>query len=311
MVGFRVLKTAITSELIANLGPERWMLLCIIAAHMDGNGECFPSQKTLAILTNKTQCTISRWVKSLLEFQWNGEPILLREMRKPPNSMVEYSHYKIMPAAQVIASPIAEVHTPLSETNMPHAQVHNPPAEMNVPHAEVHNPLSKMNITHAQVHDPIHPVYTKNNGIYDPPVIYCNNDINGNTVESTVDETTNEEPTEDPMTAQDVIQYFCDRYREKYNANYSPNWARDMKLVKTKLIGQYSPEQLRQIVDISVEMYEKWGTLSKFPRPSIAALTSWMPEKALAMAQQREARMNIPEHGGRTGDELLALLDRI
>ncbi|MCW2278753.1 helix-turn-helix domain-containing protein [Heliophilum fasciatum] len=279
LIGFRVLKSAITSELIAKLGPERWMLLCIIAAHMDEKGECWPSQTTLAMLAGKNRCTISRWVNSLLEFRWNGEAIFVREMRKLPNSQAEYSHYKILPAAQVMPSPIYEMNDPVLEMN---------------------DPIAETN-------DPVHLVYTKNTDISDPPVINCNN---SKTAAAQADEAT-AAIAEDLATAQSVIRYFCQRYRKKYNANYSPNWPRETKLVKKNLMGQYSSEQLRQMVDISVEMYEKWGSLQKFPRPSIAALATWMAEKALAVAQQREVRMNIPEHGGRTDDELLALIDRI
>ncbi|KFN01278.1 hypothetical protein DJ93_4811 [Bacillus clarus] len=39
---------AVHSGLIADLGPERWTTLCVLASFMDEDGECYPTQDMIA-----------------------------------------------------------------------------------------------------------------------------------------------------------------------------------------------------------------------------------------------------------------------
>ncbi|WP_170291595.1 helix-turn-helix domain-containing protein [Heliobacterium mobile] len=292
---FKFYKTAVTTGLIAQLGPERWTVLCIIASYMDLNGECFPSQDTIAKGMGCSRQTACKWVNSLLEFRWEGQPIIQRVKRQTPNSQATYSFYTILPVSQIVPPTyVKDPDTPATVFDTKYGTTISTGNNSN-------NGINSNTLPDVKKPDAPATEFDIKYGTSITTSNHCNKDLNSNTGI----------PEDEPMTAQGVIKYFCMRYREKYDANCNPNWPKDTKMVKQRLMGQYSPEQIRQIVDISVEMYEKWGTLSKFPRPSIAALCTWMPEKALAVAKERTARMNVPEHGGRTAEELLALLDRI
>lgn len=39
---------AIKSGLVADMGPERWQTLCVLAAYANAEGECWPKQETVA-----------------------------------------------------------------------------------------------------------------------------------------------------------------------------------------------------------------------------------------------------------------------
>lgn len=67
---------AVHSGLIADMGPERWQTLCVIAAFMDENGECYPTQYAIANRLNVKRETANRRIKSLCEYRWQGRPLV-------------------------------------------------------------------------------------------------------------------------------------------------------------------------------------------------------------------------------------------
>lgn len=74
----------IESGLIADIGPERWQTLCVLASFMDKDGKCYPSQDLLAQRLSVTRETANRRIQSLLKYRWKGEPIVI--MDKPRES---------------------------------------------------------------------------------------------------------------------------------------------------------------------------------------------------------------------------------
>jgi len=67
---------AVHSGLIADLGPERWQTLCVIAAFMDANGECYPTQFAIAERLNIRRETANRRIKALCDYRWQGRPVV-------------------------------------------------------------------------------------------------------------------------------------------------------------------------------------------------------------------------------------------
>jgi hypothetical protein len=67
---------AVHSGLIADLGPERWQTLCVIAAFMDAKGECFPTQFAIAERLKVARETANRRIKSLCDYRWQGRPVV-------------------------------------------------------------------------------------------------------------------------------------------------------------------------------------------------------------------------------------------
>lgn len=86
------------------------------------------------------------------------------------------------------------------------------------------------------------------------------------------------------MKPKDVLTYYSEVYRDVYGVNPAIRWAVDTSLVKKKWIGQYSDDQIRRMIEISIKEYDGRWKNSKFPRPTIAAIVSWIGESALAVA---------------------------
>lgn len=67
---------AVHSGLIADMGPERWQTLCVIAAFMNDQGECYPTQYAIANRLNVKRETANRRIKSLCDYRWQGRPLV-------------------------------------------------------------------------------------------------------------------------------------------------------------------------------------------------------------------------------------------
>ena len=83
----------------------------------------------------------------------------------------------------------------------------------------------------------------------------------------------------------EVIQLFCEYYEETFGVVYNVSWGRDVSMVKTKLISQYKPEQLKEIVRIAVTKYSTFSNSPEYPTPTLGMLCSWLAnaEKAAAI----------------------------
>jgi hypothetical protein len=113
------------------------------------------------------------------------------------------------------------------------------------------------------------------------------NPINNNPINNNKD--TDSGQTE-LKNGKDVINYFCHKYRETYTANYAPSWGRDVKLVKDKLIANYSMDQIKAILDVVFKEYDTRWAKPKYPRPTIGALTTWLSNEAITIIQVEEKK---------------------
>ena len=82
--------------MLADMGAERWHTLAVLATFMDAQGRCWPSQKALAERMGVTRETANRRIQKLLEYRWNGRPVVTMEKRKGSNGNVR-NVYRIMP----------------------------------------------------------------------------------------------------------------------------------------------------------------------------------------------------------------------
>lgn len=110
-------------------------------------------------------------------------------------------------------------------------------------------------------------------------------DTNVNTVEGT-------EPSTDTSTmfntARDVSNLYLQVYKDVYGVNPNINYGRDLSMVKKKWIGNFTDEQIKTMVVTGVTEYDKRWKNSKFPRPSLSALVSWIGEQALGLADDSD-----------------------
>ncbi|MBC9786763.1 helix-turn-helix domain-containing protein, partial [Heliobacterium chlorum] len=94
----KMYRSAVTSGLLGKLGPELWSVLCVIASYMDEDGKCFPSQEAIAKGLGCSRQTANKWINSLLEFRWQGNPIIERMKNHQRNGL---SCYTILPLSQL------------------------------------------------------------------------------------------------------------------------------------------------------------------------------------------------------------------
>lgn len=83
-----------------DIGMEGVSLLLAIASYMDKNGEAYPTQRQLAEKLGTSTNRITRQVKKLLDYRYNGKQIITRELR-PNNRGKENSVYHIQPISQI------------------------------------------------------------------------------------------------------------------------------------------------------------------------------------------------------------------
>ncbi|MEI2356120.1 helix-turn-helix domain-containing protein [Mesobacillus zeae] len=89
---------AVHSGLIADLGPERWQTLCVIAAFMNDKGECYPTQYSIAQRLNVKRETANRRIKSLCEYRWQGRPLVEKvQARDHAKQTWDNVRYTILP----------------------------------------------------------------------------------------------------------------------------------------------------------------------------------------------------------------------
>jgi hypothetical protein len=89
---------AVHSGLIADMGPERWQTLCVIAAFMDEKGECYPTQYAIAQRLNVARETANRRIKSLCEYRWQGRAVIEKvQSRDHEKQTWDNVRYTILP----------------------------------------------------------------------------------------------------------------------------------------------------------------------------------------------------------------------
>jgi hypothetical protein len=89
---------AVHSGLIGDMGAERWQTLCVIAAFMDENGECYPTQYAIAERLNVARETANRRIKSLCDYRWQGRPVVTKvQSRDHDKQTWDNVRYTILP----------------------------------------------------------------------------------------------------------------------------------------------------------------------------------------------------------------------
>ncbi|CAM3631160.1 helix-turn-helix domain-containing protein [Mesobacillus zeae] len=89
---------AVHSGLIADIGPERWQTLCVIAAFMDEKGECYPTQYAIAERLNVARETANRRIKSLCDYRWQGRAVVVKvQSRDHEKQTWDNVRYTILP----------------------------------------------------------------------------------------------------------------------------------------------------------------------------------------------------------------------
>ncbi len=76
---------ALETGFLAAISDRDWRTLCVLALHMDAEGQCYPALTTLARELGVNLSTASQRIQSLLAFRWQGQPIVRAERARRPN----------------------------------------------------------------------------------------------------------------------------------------------------------------------------------------------------------------------------------
>lgn len=95
-----------------------------------------------------------------------------------------------------------------------------------------------------------------------------------------------------PMNAKDVVVLFAETYRNTFNDGYIVSWGKEMKLVKEKLLPNFSSEDIRSMIKVAVEQYSgKWAN-DRYPRPTLSMICGWLGKEAfkIVLAEKNQER---------------------
>lgn len=87
-------------------------------------------------------------------------------------------------------------------------------------------------------------------------------------------------------TPVDYIEHFCKIFEEVFERSYVPSYGRDMKILKDKIIPNFPPEDIPEIIEIAVRSYPQWNKNPDYPTPTIIAL-SWLSNRANDLLQKQ------------------------
>jgi len=96
----RVYTSIFTSGLVAKMGSNRFTTLMALAAYMNEEGECYPTQMQLADAIGVHKNTINKYINELLEFEIDGKPLVTRKKVNRGQGKIS-SYYKIHPLSQL------------------------------------------------------------------------------------------------------------------------------------------------------------------------------------------------------------------
>lgn len=266
----RLYKSMITSGLMSAMSDRAFKTLIALALHMDEKGECYPTQDQLAKWLGVTRETANLRVKELLDFRFNDKPVVVKvKNRRGGRNNV----YRIEPISQlaIFNSEVESVAAVQGDVLKPSQH------EITDVSKTSHEMLGNPHIT--MLGNP----HTNKNHINDNQVSKINNNTS-----SSAGMAVGEQTVKELNTPKGVITYFCEKYQEKYGCAYSVAWQRDSGLVKNKLLGTYTPAQIKDIIDVTLSEYDQRWANDKYPRPTIGALVTWIPNKALAVTAEKE-----------------------
>lgn len=96
--------------------------------------------------------------------------------------------------------------------------------------------------------------------------------------------------SDNKLNARDVLFMFLDQYNEEFGIEYKPSWARDQSMIKGQLLENFTDDEIRAIVKITVTEYKNRWSSAKFPAPTIGAMCKWICNEAIKVHRDREDR---------------------
>jgi hypothetical protein len=92
---------AVHSGLIADMGADNWQTLCVIAAFMNEEGECYPTQDLIAQRLNVSRETANKRIRRLCDYRWNGQCIVKKKLDRNDDGTWDNARYTILPVSRL------------------------------------------------------------------------------------------------------------------------------------------------------------------------------------------------------------------
>lgn len=90
-----------SSGLLAAISDKDWKTLCAIATFMDEDGNCYPSQAEIARALGTNRSTANQRIASLIEFRFNGKPVLLKARLRGEKGKFNSCRYTVLPVSNL------------------------------------------------------------------------------------------------------------------------------------------------------------------------------------------------------------------
>lgn len=92
---------AVHSGLLADMGDSNWRTLCVIAAHMDVKGNCWPTQDYIAKGLGVSRQAASARIRKLLDYRWQGRPLVEAVKVRTDKGTWDNTRYTVLPISQL------------------------------------------------------------------------------------------------------------------------------------------------------------------------------------------------------------------
>lgn len=98
----RMYLDALHSGFLGDIGAERWHTLCTIAAFMDKDGNCFPTQSQIAKSLGISERAAGNRIRKLLAYRWQGQPVVIAEKkRNKKTKQWANTTYRVLPISRL------------------------------------------------------------------------------------------------------------------------------------------------------------------------------------------------------------------
>jgi hypothetical protein len=225
----------------AKLSHSQFKVLAMIASFQGEGGLCDSSLGQLAEATGMTEKTVSKAVWELNEFQYDEKQVLIVTEGEFKNRKKLYFH--------LLPNPLFSVY---GETDTVKITVSS---EADTVNSSVTSEVDTVRIT-----DSIELKDSKE-----------------------LKDIKNIDLEESRMKNKEVIQSFCEAYEKKTTSSFKIVWSRDNKFTTQflKTVQDLRNDEIKKLIEIIVENYDKWSTnTAKFPLSIMSLKTEWIQNKA-------------------------------
>lgn len=89
-------------------------------------------------------------------------------------------------------------------------------------------------------------------------------------------------------TSRDYSNMFKALYEQEYGINYIISHARDNSLIKNKLMGSFTEEEIVALIEFVIKNYRSTWAKPSFPYPTIPMMCGWLGNTAIQMMKQQK-----------------------